>query len=35
LSEQGIPIEDRDLEHLEFRVFGDYEMGVDKDVEDP
>ena len=35
LHDQGIPTENEDLEHLEFRSFGDYDMGVDKDVVDP
>lgn len=35
LSEQGIPTSNDDIEHLEFRSFGDYDIGIDKDVEDP
>ena len=35
LSDHGVPTENRDIEHLEFWVFGDYDMGIDKDVEDP
>lgn len=35
LSDQGIPTELEDFEHLEHRIMSDYNFGLDKDVIDP